>query len=138
MEVSDQDDLTSILAAIRKMVREESRVQFSDSVDDSETPSVEVPPVFTNKVVSKVLILYPHMRVDIPKVEPEILEDEAEIPYDTPMAASDSFAIANDFDDFVLRDMVREVVQQELRGDLGREIIEAMKKEVLLTLSDKT
>ena len=36
------------------------------------------------------------------------------------------------------RQLVRDVVQEELRGDLGREIIEAMKKEVLLTLADKT
>lgn len=138
MEVSDQEDLTSVLAAIRKMVQQESRAQFSDSVGEPEEPAVEVPPVFTNNVVSKVLILYPHMRVDIPTAEPEVLEDEAEIPYDSPIPVGESFAIANDVDDFVLRDMVREVVQQELRGDLGREIIEAMKKEVLLSLTDKS
>jgi len=138
VEGTDQEDLTSVLAAIRKMVQQESRAQFSDSVSDPDEPDVEVPPVFTSNVVSKVLILYPHMRVDIPKVKPEVLDDEAKIPYDSPIPAGESFAIANDVDDFVLRDMVRDIVQQELRGDLGREIIEAMKKDVLLSLTDKT
>lgn len=89
--------------------------------------------------MAKVMILHPYMRVDIPKEKPEVLKDGADIPYDMPLPANDSFAIATpEVDEFMLRDMVREVVQQELRGDLGREIIKAMKKEVLLTLEDKT
>ena len=137
MEVSDKEDLTSVLAAIREMVQEESRAQFSDSVGEAEESAAKAPPDFTNTVVSKVLILRPHMRVDTPTPPPEVLKSEAEIPYDTPLPAGESFAIANDIDDYILRDMVREVVQEELRGDLGREIIEAMKKEVILTLADK-
>ncbi|MEE9454866.1 MAG: hypothetical protein V3V13_10855 [Paracoccaceae bacterium] len=143
--MSDRGDIHSVLSAIRSMVRKETRARFSEPKPDVKKPDVKIhsngqdkaPPV--KNLPSKIFILQPYMRVDKPS--PEILDDNAKIPYDTPMPTSESFAIADStivdgaIDPNMLRDMVREVVQEQLRGELGREIMLSVKKDMLKSLS---
>ncbi len=139
-DTSDGGDIHSVLSAIRSMVRKETRARFSDLKPDVKRPDVKIHSNAQDKVApvknlpSKIFVLQPHMRVDNPK--PEILDDNAKIPYDAPISTSESFAIADTaIDPHMLRDMVREVVQEQLRGELGREIMLSVKKDMLKSLS---
>lgn len=131
-----KEDLSSVLAAIRKMVHDETRANFTmpEKAEKPEEAPPETPVKPAGTSLANVYILRPHQRVAPPKPS-EILEEGDKLPYDEQL--SDSFSIANPDDD-VLRDMVREVVQEQLRGDMGREIVAALKKEMLLALSDKS
>ena len=140
MEKPEQEDLSDVLSAIRNMVRNETRAKFSETA----TPPIQLKKVKAKPVKqtmrqsnlpAKILVLYPHMRVKKAKPETLILDKSFRVPHDTPNLASESFAIANPvMDDGVLRDMVREVVQEQLRGELGREIIGAIKNDMMQLL----
>jgi len=155
--ISDKPDVHSVLAAIKAMVRKETKARFSESASDvtpapentpaRKEPSLHAapvsapkkPPEFVPNLPSKIYILLPHMRVDEPKehpfVEPEILQDDAEIPYDTPISVSESFAIANaDVDEDMVRDIVRAEVREQLSGELGRALVESIKQELMIAV----
>lgn len=134
MDQSDEKDLSEILAAIRKMVRSETRANVSEAVFSDTKPDPE-PAKSEPKLPSKILILRPHMRVYPDRPHTIILDDDMRVPHDTPIPANDSFAIADTaIDDHLLRDMVREVVQEQLRGELGKEIVGALKRDMALLL----
>lgn len=139
------------------MVRKETKARFAETAADvspvsekangrkepalraSPVSAPDKPPEFVPNLPSKIYILRPHMRVDEPKeqpfVEPEILQDDADIPYDTPMSVSESFAIANtDVDEDMVRDMVRAEVREQLSGDLGRALVESIKQELMIAV----
>ncbi len=138
---SGNEGLDSVLAAIRKMVRKETRSRM----DGAPAPEVAEKPEKRS-----LLVLQPHMRVKKPpKTEtpepeaepekvsetPEILERTEEIPHAPPVEPGESFAIANPaIDEEMLRDMVREVVREELRGEIGRDIVRAMKLDLIRAL----
>ncbi len=142
---SGKEGLDSVLAAIRKMVRKETRSRMAGgAIPEVEKPAVEKPAVEeTGPEPEKrpVLLLQPHMRVDDkpepeePPVAPEVLEQAEDIPHAPPVEPSESFAIANPaVDEEMLREIVREVVQEQLRGEIGREIIRAMKLDLIRSL----
>ena len=144
MEKPDQEDLSDVLSAIRNMVREETRAKFSDdgepqdAPEKTETKTVAPKPTPQN-LPAKILVLHPHMRVKPVKPDVYILNKNARVPYDTPISADDSFAIANSaMDEGLLRDMVREVVQEQLRGELGKEIMNAVKRDMVQLLESKS
>ncbi len=140
---SGNEGLDSVLAAIRKMVRKETRSRM----DGASAPEVAEKPE-----KRPLLVLQPHMRVTEPpktgasepepeaepqKVSeaPEILERTEKIPHAPPIEPGESFAIANPaIDEEMLRDMVREVVREELRGEIGRDIVRAMKLDLIRAL----
>lgn len=144
MEKPEQEDLDDVLSAIRNMVRDETRAKFSETVVPPVSPKKPIlKPV--NKVKSKpnlpakVLILHPHMRVKKKPPKTIILDDNARVPHDTPNPVGESFAVANPMmDDGLLRDMVREVVQEQLRGEVGKEIIGAIKRDMMQLLEKKS
>lgn len=161
MNGEEKQDLASVLASIRDMVRAETqgpqakvdeplrrkkkplflkrRVETGDTPRKPSAPIPEPKPAAkkTTTAVSKVYILRPHMRVDPPK--PEVMDQGAEIPYDTPNTVNESFAIANpEIDAHMLREIVREVVREQLMGEAGRQLIENLKKDVILSLSKNT
>lgn len=155
---SGKEGIDSIMSAIRRMVRKETRSRVVPSVESAkgagsaDTPqSAETapePPAAPSPAAPRrsVLVLQPHMRVDRgqagqrppPKPDPkpaEILEEAEKIPHAPPLGPEDSFAIANPVvDEEMLREMVREVVQEQLRGEIGREIIRAMKLDLIRSL----
>ncbi len=143
MEKPEQEDLNDVLSAIRNMVRDETRAKFSETA----TPPIQLKKVMPEPVKpaarqpnlpAKILILHPHMRVKKANSEPLILDKTSRVPHDTPNPAGESFAIANSvMDDGLLRDMVREVVQEQLRGELGKEIIGAIKRDMVQLLEKK-
>ncbi len=140
MEKPVQEDLSDVLSAIRNMVRDETRAKFSEA----ETPPIQLRKVKPEPVKqttrqpnlpAKIFILHPHMRVKKNKPETLILDKSFRVPHDTPNLAGESFAIANPvMDDGLLRDLVREVVQEQLRGELGKEIIGAIKHDMMQLL----
>lgn len=143
MDKPDKEDLSDVLSAIREMVRDETRAKFSEQETPSDA-SKKVKPHLETKVASpqnlpsKILILRPDMRVRKPEPEVFILDEDAHIPHDSPVNMSESFAIANPvMDEGLLRDIVREVVQEQLRGELGKELISAVKRD-MLQLLEKT
>ncbi len=161
---SGKEGIDSIMSAIRRMVRKETRSRVAPSVESAKTveaadtpQSAETapePPAAPSPAAPRrsVLVLQPHMRVDrgqagqrpppkpdpAPKPDPkpaEILEEAEKIPHAPPSGPEDSFAIANPVvDEDMLREMVREVVQEQLRGEIGREIIRAMKLDLIRSL----
>ncbi len=143
MEKPEQEDLNDVLSAIRNMVRNETRAQFSETA----TAPIQLKKVKPKRVKraahrsnlpAKILILHPHMRVKKANPETLILDKTARVPHDMPNPASESFAIANSaLDEGMLRDMVREVVQEQLRGELGKEIIGAIKSDMVQLLEKK-
>lgn len=144
MEKPEQEDLNDVLSAIRKVVRDETRAKFSETAaPQSEPKKVKSKPVKQavhqpNVVPAKVLILYPHMRVTKPKPKVLILDKNTRVPHDAPNSVGESFAIANPImDEGMLRDMVREVVQEQLRGELGKEITDAIKRDMVQLLEKK-
>lgn len=143
MEKPEQEDLNDVLSAIRKVVRDETRAKFSETAaPQSEPKKVKSRPVkqavHQPNVPAKLLILYPHMRVTKPKPEVIILDENARVPHDAPNSVGESFAVANPImDEGMLRDMVREVVQEQLRGELGKEIIGAIKRDMVQLLEKK-
>ena len=144
MEKPDQEDLSDVLSAIRNMVREETRAKFSDEDEPQVTSKKVKPKTVVLKpsqqiLPAKIFVLYPHMRVNPPKPEVFILDKNARVPHDTPIPADDSFAIANPaMDEGLLRDIVREVVQEQLRGELGKEIMNAVKRDMVQLLESKS
>jgi len=127
-----------VLSAIRNMVRDETRAKFSETANPTAAPKPVKPKTRQPNVPVKILILHPHMRVKTPKPETIILGEDARVPHDTPNPVGDSFAVANPvMDDDLLRDMVREVVQEQLRGELGKEIIGAIKRDMVQLLEKK-
>jgi hypothetical protein len=143
VEKPEQEDLNDVLSAIRNMVRDETRAKFSETATPP-TQLKKVKPKVVKRVVrqpnlpAKILILHPHMRVKKAKPEPLILDKTSRVPHDTPNAAGESFAVANPLmDEGLLRDMVREVVQEQLRGEFGKEIIGAIKRDMVQLLEKK-
>ena len=143
MEKPEQEDLNDVLSAIRNMVRDETRAKFPETATlQSKPEKVKLKPVKQSvrqpNVPAKILILQPHMRVKKPAPKIMILDENARAPHDTPNAAGESFAVANPLmDEGLLRDMVREVVQEQLRGELGKEIIGAIKRDMVQLLEKK-
>ena len=141
---SNAESIDSVMTAIRRMVRHETRERFSDVKPISETrPRVTEPPLTASKprprvsnpdkLPSKIFVLQPYMRVDVPRSKPEIFAKDEKIP---PRSNDDSFAVADsDVDPDMLRQMVREVVEEQLRGDLGRQIMLSVKKDILRSLT---
>ena len=141
---SNAESIDSVMTAIRRMVRSETRERFSDVKPVSETrPRVSEPPLTTpkrrpsvsnpDKLPSKIFVLQPYMRVDVPRSKPEIFTKDEKIPQ---RATEDSFAVADtSVDPDMLRQMVREVVEEQLRGDLGRQIMLSVKKDILRSLT---
>ena len=123
MEKPESQDLNEVLSAIREMVQTEARASF-EQTDDAVTPSTNV------------LILRPSMRVQPKTNNIFILRPSARVHVETPPAVpDDSFSVASPaIDEGMLRDMVREVVQEQLRGELGREIISALKNDMVSLL----
>ncbi len=143
MEKPEQEDLNDVLSAIRNMVRDETRAKFSETA----TPPIQLKKVKPKPVKrvahqanlpAKILVLHPHMRVKKATPETLVLDKTSRIPHDTPNPAGESFAIANPvMDEGLLRDLVREVVQEQLRGELGKEIIGAIKRDMVQLLEKK-
>lgn len=144
MEKPDQEDLSDVLAAIRNMVREETRAKFSGEDDQHDAPEKAKPKTVARKATpqnlpAKILVLHPHMRVKPAKPDVYVLRKGARVPYDAPKSADDSFAVANPaMDEGLLRDIVREVVQEQLRGELGKEIVNAVKRDMVQLLESKS
>lgn len=144
MEKSEKEDLSDVLSAIRSMVRDETRAKFSDDSSPKAVP--EKPKRKTlvlkrsqQKLPAKILFLHPHMRVKQPKPDVYVLDKNARVPHDIPIPMDESFAIANPVvDEGLLRDIVREVVQEQLRGELGQEIISAVKRDMVQLLENKS
>ncbi len=156
-KTANQEDLESVLDAIRTLVRKEARSRIdgrllempvfepervlgiTPDTRDGDTPP-DAPPR------RKIFVLQPHMRVHdagdrdgddagADDAGADVLPDSEEIPHAPPLTSDESFAIANPLvDEQVLREMVREVVQEQLRGDIGREIIRAMKMDLIRSL----
>ena len=143
MEKPEQEDLNDVLSAIRKVVRDETRAKFSETAALQSEPQKDISKpvkqaVHQPNVPAKVLILYPHMRVTKPKPEILILDENTRVPYDAPNPVGESFAVADPIiDEGMLRDMVREVVQEQLRGELGKEITDAIKRDMVQLLEKK-
>ena len=140
---SNAESIDSVMTAIRRMVRHETRERFSDVKPIGETrPRVKEPPLTSrtrqpssnpDKLPSKIFVLQPYMRVDVPRSKPEIFTKEEKIPT---RGNDDSFAVADaGVDPDMLRQMVREVVEEQLRGDLGRQIMLSVKKDILRSLT---
>jgi len=144
VEKPEQEDLNDVLSAIRNMVRDETRAKFSETATaPMQLKKVKLKPVKPavrqTNLPAKILILHPHLRVKKAKPETLILDKNSRVPHDTPNSAGESFAIANSvMDDGLLRDMVREVVQEQLRGELGKEIIGAIKRDMVQLLEKKS
>lgn len=141
---SNAESLDSVMTAIRRMVRRETRERFSDVKPISETRLRVMEPPLTkptrrasvsnpDKLPSKIFVLQPYMRVDVPRSKPEIFTKDEKIP---PSFTEDSFAVADTgVDPDMLRHMVREVVEEQLRGELGRQIMLSVKKDILHSLT---
>lgn len=127
-----------VMSAIRRMVHKETAARFDQPPKVSKPKPVRVEPAIpTTKaktvvakktgtnLPSKIFVLQPHMRVDIPKPKPEILDDDAKIP-------GDLSALINED---VLRDMVRDVVQEQLRGELGKQLVLSIKRDMVRALT---
>lgn len=91
-------------------------------------PTLHSNPEPDHNVPSKIYVLQPYMRVDKKMPAPEILEPEPE----STGVMNVSFAIGNaTVDEDMLRGLVREVVQEQLRGELGREILNAVRMDLI-------
>lgn len=138
----ESNELDSVLSSIRRKVEKETRDRVSKrgkTERRSVTPKTRKTRAKSNsknrvrsgnqsaatqKLPAKILVLRPHMRVD-KKVKPK-----------APVSMNDSLAIATpSIDDELLRDMVREVVQEQLRGELGQQLISTLKKEMVRSLN---
>lgn len=127
-DISGKEGIDSIMSAIRKMVSKETRSRAAP-------PATAAPVAPPEKPKRAVLVLHPHMRVDKKIEQPEVMDAAEEIPHAPPLTIDESFAIANPVvDEDMLRQMVREVVQEQLRGEIGREIIRAMKMDLIRSL----
>lgn len=134
----------NVMSAIRRMVKSETAARFDQPPKvakptpvKTENPTAKVVKKTTGtNLPSKILVLQPYMRVDIPKPQPEILDDDAKIPHDTANPPYESFAIADPIvDENMLRDMVREVVQEQLRGEMGKQLMLSVKREMMQSLT---
>lgn len=143
MEKQDQESLNDVLSAIRNMVREETRAKFSDTAEPQvlggkNKPKAVEPKTSQRNLPAKILVLHPHMRVKVSKPDVFILDKNARVPHDTPIPSNDSFAVANPaMDEGLLREIVREVVQEQLRGELGKEIVNTVKRDMAQLLENK-
>ncbi len=142
---SNAESIDSVMTAIRRMVRRETRERFTDVNPINESrPRVAEPPVTAQKrrstvsnkgnLPSKIFVLQPYMRVDVPRSKPEIMPDDATISHGADNADYSSMAQAG-LDPNQVRNMVREVVEEQLRGDLGRQIMLSVKKDIMRTLT---
>lgn len=130
---SSGERLGDVMSAIRKMVNKETAARFDQPPKVSKPVPARVEPAMPVTVAkktgtnlpSKIFVLQPYMRVDIPKPKPEILDDDAKIP-------GDLSALINED---VLRDMVREVVQEQLRGELGKQLMLSVKRDMVRALT---
>ncbi len=142
---SSGEGLDDVMSAIRRMVHKETAARFDQPPKVSKPKPVHRAQPKPAKIVrkrtgtnlpSKIFVLQPYMRVDIPKAEPEILDDDAKIPHDTANPPYESFAIADPvIDENMLREMVREVVQEQLRGELGKQLMLSVKRDMLRALT---
>lgn len=141
---SSGEGISDVMLAIRRMVHKETAARFDQPPKVSKPKPARVvkpvqararPKTGTN-LPSKIFVLQPYMRVDIPKSKPEILDDDATIPHDTANPPYESFAIADPvIDENMLREMVREVVQEQLRGELGKQLMLSVKRDMLRSLT---
>lgn len=118
------------------MVQKETRAKISEEfqpvAEDAPIPETSAP---NRNLPSKILILRPQMRVYPSRQKTVILDKNMRVPHDSPVDAGDSFAISNPaIDEGMLREMVREVVQEQLRGELGKEIVGAIKRDIVMLL----
>lgn len=136
MEKPDEEDLNDVISAIRDMVMDETRAKFSESTVVKEATDIrdEVGDTKSSDepfLPSKILVLHPHMRVKTPEPEVYILGESARVTDEIPPSVDESFAVANTaIDEGMLRDMVREVVQEQLRGEIGQELVGAIKRDM--------
>lgn len=136
----EKEDLNDVLSAIRTMVRDETRAKFPETATPATQPeNIKQKPVKRapqrSNLPAKILILHPYMKVKVTNPKARIFAKTARVPHDTPNALGESFAVANPaIDEGLLRDMVREVVQEQLRGELGKEIIGAIKRDMVQLL----
>lgn len=132
----EKEDLNDVLAAIRNMVRDETRAKFPETAAPPiQLKKAKPKPAKQANLPAKILVLHPHMKVTVAGSETLIIDKTARAPHDTPNALGESFAVANPaIDEGLLRDMVREVVQEQLRGELGKEIIGAIKRDMVQLL----
>lgn len=138
------EGIGDVMSAIRRMVHKETASRFDQPPKVGKPkPARVVKPVQAKarqktgtNLPSKIFVLQPHMRVDIPRAKPEILDDDAKIPHDTANPPYESFAIADPvIDETMLREMVREVVQEQLRGELGKQLMLSVKRDMLRSLT---
>ncbi len=137
MEKPEQEDLNDVLSAIRNMVRDETRAKFPETAitDEENGPEPATPTGRQPNLPANVLILHPHMRVTKAKPKILLLDKASRVPNTAPSPVGESFAIASAaMDEGMLRDMVREVVQEQLRGELGKEIVGAIKRDMMQLL----
>jgi len=140
VEKPEKEDLNDVLSAIRNMVRDETRAKFSETATPQSTPKTAKPkPVkqatSQSNVPAKILILHPHMRVKKPSPKVIILDKNARVPHDASPVDGENVSIADPLMyEGLLRDMVREVVQEQLRGELGKELIGSIKRDMVLLL----
>ena len=140
MEKPEKENLSDVLSAIRNMVREETRAKFSKTVTPKSTlKAVKSDPVqqvaSSPNVPAKILTLHPHMRAKKPTPKVIILDKNARVPQDESPIVGENVSIADPLMyEGLLRDMVREVVQEQLRGELGNELIGSIKRDMVLLL----
>lgn len=132
MEKPESQELNEVLSAIREMVQTEARASFEQTDDAASADDGPVEQTVAATPSTNVLILRPSMRVEPEKSNIFILRPSARVHVETPpVVQDDSFSVASPaIDEGMLRDMVREVVQEQLRGELGREIISALKDDM--------
>ena len=145
---SNAESIDSVMGAIRRMVRRETRERFSDVTPSGEVtpsearaerheriePSVSSKPKYIYRAAknpgnlpTKILVLQPHMRVDIPR---DTFRSYGQT------RNSDGQKLRDvGVDPDVLRDVVKEVLEEQLRGDLGRQIVLSVKKDLMKLLT---
>jgi len=144
VDKTEQEELSDVLSAIRKMVGDETRAEFSDKTKPQAKPEKAKPKPTMLKpsqrtLPAKIFVLQPYMRVNQPKPDVRKLNQKARVRHAHPDSVDESFAVAHaSVDEGLLRDIVREVVQEQLRGELGKEIISAVKLDMIQLLENKT
>ncbi len=126
---SSRREMDSVLSAIKKMVRKETKDRFAGT---NVEPELTRPAKRKSSLPSKIFVLQPWMRVD----KPESGFTRTTPPKPDPSRISDdSFAVANTaIDEDLLRDMVRDVVREHMEGAWGQKLVQALKSEVAKSL----
>ncbi len=147
---SSAESIDSVMGAIRRMVRRETKARFSDidstgavtpsrATDLLESRRVEPQvssrpkyiyraPKNPGNLPTKILVLQPHMRVDIPR-------DSYHGFYQSKRRNDAEKLRDVGVEPEMLRNVVREVLEEQLRGELGRQIVLSVKKDLVKLLS---